>query len=93
MQIELTPEQNSFIVHGIREGRFRNEAEAVREALSLWVKRERARFELLADIEEADDSPRSEDIVLDTDEDIHEFIAGVAQRGRTKLASRESAKQ
>ena len=87
MQIELSPEQSSFVDLGIQEGRFRNPEEAMQQALALWVNRERARIELLASIEAGDDSPREDDIVLDSEEEIAEFFAGVEKRGLAKLAA------
>jgi putative addiction module CopG family antidote len=43
MEVHLTPDQESFARQAVAAGRFRNEEEAVREALSLWEERERAR--------------------------------------------------
>jgi len=87
MEIELTPEQNSFVDLGIEQGRYLRAEEAVQDALELWVNRERARLELLAEIDAGDDSPESEDIILQSDEDIVKFIRGIEQRGRAKLAA------
>lgn len=56
MQVDLTPEQNSFVELGIQEGRFRSREDAVRAALALWEKRERARVELLASLDAAERS-------------------------------------
>jgi putative addiction module CopG family antidote len=88
MQIDLTPEQRSFIEYGIEQGRYQNEEEAVREALALWVDRERARAELLAAIDAGDNSPEGEDIVLSSEEDVAEFVNGIRERTRAKLAKR-----
>jgi len=48
----------------------------------------RARLELLAAIDAGDASPEQDDIVLDSDEDVAEFIKGIEQRGRARLAAR-----
>lgn len=56
MQIELTPEQSSFVDLGIQEGRFRDSLDAVQQALAQWEKRERARVELLASLDLAEQS-------------------------------------
>ena len=56
MQIELTPEQVSFIDMGIQSGRFRNADDAMRKMLVEWEQRERARMELLASLELAQHS-------------------------------------
>ena len=92
MQIQLSPEQRSFVEMGIQQGRFRDPEEAMQEALSLWIERERVRLELLAEIEAGDDSPRENDTVLDSDEEIADFLAGVEQRGLVRLSSGKLAK-
>jgi len=88
MEIELTPEQKSFVHLGIEQGRFKDSAEAVKHALDQWVERERSRLELLAAIDAGEASPEQDDIVLDSDEDVAEFIKGIEQRGRVRLAAR-----
>jgi Arc/MetJ-type ribon-helix-helix transcriptional regulator len=87
MQVELSPEQSSFIELGIQEGRFRDPKEAIEQALAPWVRREQARLELLAEIAVGDQSPRKEDIVLDSEEEIAEFFANVERRGLRRLAN------
>ena len=91
MQIELSPEQSSFVDLGIQEGRFRAPEEAMQQALALWVKRERMRLELLAAIDAGDNSPREDDTVLDSEEDIKAFFTGVEQRGLAKLTNAKPA--
>jgi putative addiction module CopG family antidote len=86
MQIQLTPEQSSFVELGIQEGRFRNSEEAVRQALALWEKRERARVELLASLDLAEqslDAGEGESYTADT---LHQLTQSVQQRGLAKLA-------
>jgi putative addiction module CopG family antidote len=87
MQIQLSPEQSSFVELAIQEGRFREPEEAMQQALALWVERERVRLELLAEIDAGDNSPRGDDTVLDSEDDIAAFFAGVEQRGLAELAS------
>jgi putative addiction module CopG family antidote len=91
MQIQLNPEQSSFVDLGIQEGRFRDPEEAMQQALDLWVKRERARLDLLAEIDAGDNSPREYDTVLDSEEEIAKFFAEVDQRGRAKCVSAKLA--
>jgi Arc/MetJ-type ribon-helix-helix transcriptional regulator len=43
MKFEFTPDQKAFIRQAIETRRFHGEEDAVREALSLWEERERAR--------------------------------------------------
>jgi len=59
----------------------------MQQALSLWIVRERVRLELLAEIEAGDASPREKDTVLDSDEEIADFLAGVEQRGLIRLSN------
>jgi putative addiction module CopG family antidote len=87
MDIQLTPEQDSFVHLGIEQGRFRHVEDAVRDALALWEKRERARVELLAAIDAGEDSFDDSEPVLDSDEAIADWMEGVKQRGRARLAS------
>jgi putative addiction module CopG family antidote len=54
MEVRLTPDQESFVRHAIETGRFHREEDAVKEALSLWEDRERARVELLVALDEAE---------------------------------------
>jgi Arc/MetJ-type ribon-helix-helix transcriptional regulator len=85
MQIELTPEQASFVDLGIREGRFRNSEEAVLEALAQWERRERARIELLDSLDLAErslDAGQGEEYTV---EDLPALAESVAERGRAKL--------
>jgi len=56
MEVVLTPDQEAFIRQGIEAGRFVHPEDAIREALSLWEERERARAEILAAIDVAEAS-------------------------------------
>jgi hypothetical protein len=42
MNVDFTPEQQPFVQHAIESGRIHRPEDAVEEALSLWVERERA---------------------------------------------------
>ncbi len=86
MQIQLTPEQNSFVELGIQEGRFRNSEEAVRQALALWEKRERVRVELLASLDLAEQSLDAGEGESYTAETLHELTRAVQQRGKARLS-------
>lgn len=86
MQVQLTPEQNSFVELGISEGRFRDSEEAVRQALALWEKRERARVELLATLDLAEQSLDAGEGESYTAETLHELTQAVQQRGMARLA-------
>lgn len=86
MQIQLTPEQSSFVELGIQEGRFRNSEEAVRQALALWEKRERARVELLASLDLAEESLEADEGETYSAETLNELVASVKERGMSRLA-------
>jgi Arc/MetJ-type ribon-helix-helix transcriptional regulator len=86
MQVDLTPEQSSFIALGIQEGRFRNSEEAVQQALAQWEKRERARVELFASLDLAEqslDAGKGETYTPDT---LSELLESIQERGAARLA-------
>ena len=86
MQVELTPEQNSFVSLGIREGRFRDSDEAVRQTLALWEKRERIRIELMASLDLAEQSLEAGEGETYTSDTLHTLVASVQKLGMTRLA-------
>jgi putative addiction module CopG family antidote len=88
MQIELTPEQNSFVDLGIQEGRFQNTEEAVRVALAQWEKRERARVELLASLDLAEQSLDAGEGEEYTVESLPALVESVKARGIARLAGK-----
>jgi putative addiction module CopG family antidote len=88
MQVELTPAQSSFVDLGIQEGRYRDSDEAVRQALALWEKRERARVELLASLDLAEQSLDAGEGESYTSETLHELVESVKERGTARLAGR-----
>jgi Arc/MetJ-type ribon-helix-helix transcriptional regulator len=86
MQIDLTPEQSEFIRFAIETGRLQRPEDAVQEALTLWVERERRREEILAAIDEAEASlARGEGRII-TRESMRELAEQVHQRGLARLA-------
>jgi putative addiction module CopG family antidote len=90
MDVQLTPDQRAFVRQGIETGRFQHEEDAVREALSLWEDRERARAELLAAVDEAEASlARGEGRPL-TPQAIRQLAEDVKQRGRARWLAEQS---
>jgi putative addiction module CopG family antidote len=87
MEIELTPEQDSLVNLGIEQGRFQRREDAVRDAMALWEERERARLELLAELEAGESSFEEDDVVLDSEEAVAAFFEDIKRRGRAKLAT------
>jgi Arc/MetJ-type ribon-helix-helix transcriptional regulator len=91
MEVVLTRDQEAFVRMGIESGRFIRPEDAIREALSLWEERERARVEILAAVDAAEASlARGEGRAI-TQQSMHELAAEVKQRGRTRLAKRSPA--
>jgi putative addiction module CopG family antidote len=92
MKIELTPDQRAFVRDAVASGRIRSEDDAIREALALWERRERARAEILANLAAAEAAlARGEGRAI-TEESMRELAAEVKQRGRTRLAAAQTAK-
>jgi putative addiction module CopG family antidote len=86
MQVELTPAQSSFVDLGIQEGRFRDPDEAVRQALALWEKRERARVELLASLDLAEQSLDAGEGETYTSETLSKLVESIKERGLARSA-------
>lgn len=85
MQVQLTPAQSSFVDLGIQEGRFRDPEEAVQRALAQWEKRERARVELLASLDLAEQSLEAGEGETYTSETLHGLVESVRERGTARL--------
>ncbi len=91
MQIDLTEEQQDFIHRAIAHGRLGQAEDAVQEALSLWIERERRRDEILAAIDEAEASvARGEGIEI-TPEAMRDLVEDVKRRGRARLSAERKA--
>jgi Arc/MetJ-type ribon-helix-helix transcriptional regulator len=91
MQIELSEEQQEFVRRAVESGRVRREEDAIKQALDLWVERERNRDEILAAIDVAEaELARGEEIVL-TKESMRDLFEDVKHRGRERLAARRRA--
>jgi len=92
MKIELTPDQQAFVRDAVASGRLRSEDDAIREAMALWERRERARAEILANLAAAEAAlARGEGRAI-TEESMRELAAEVKQRGRTRLAATQTPK-
>lgn len=92
MQIKLTTEEDEFVRRAVETGRIRRQEDAVKQALQLWIERERRRDELLAAIDEAEASlARGEGIDL-TKESMRELIEDVKRRGRERHAAKPRAR-
>jgi putative addiction module CopG family antidote len=88
MKVDLTPAQASFIDLGIEEGRYRNSEEAVRQALAQWEKRERARVELLASLDSAEQALDAGEGEQYTAETLSTLVESIRERGAARLSER-----
>lgn len=87
MEVQLTDDQKAFVRQAIEIGRYAREEDAVREAMTLWEERERARAEILAAVDLAEASlARGEGRAINQ-ESMREVAREVKQRGRARLAS------
>jgi Arc/MetJ-type ribon-helix-helix transcriptional regulator len=90
MEVQLTRDQEAFVREAIEDGRIQHEQDAVREALSLWEDRERARAEILAAVDEAEASLLRGEGRSITEDSVRELAASVKARGRARLAAEQS---
>ncbi|MGB6354751.1 MAG: hypothetical protein WBF21_12290 [Steroidobacteraceae bacterium] len=87
MIVHLTPDQKAFVRDAIASGRLHGEEDAMREALALWERRERARAEILASVDVSEAAlARGEGRVI-TQESVRDLAAEVKQRGRARLVA------
>jgi Arc/MetJ-type ribon-helix-helix transcriptional regulator len=87
MIVHLTPDQKALVRDAIASGRLHGEEDAMREALALWERRERARAEILASVDVAEAAhARGEGRVI-TQGSVRDLAVEVKQRGRARLAA------
>jgi putative addiction module CopG family antidote len=91
VQIELTLEQQEFVRRAVDSGRVRSAEDAVREALVLWVERERKREEILAAIDEAEASLVQGEGLIITKSTMRELAEDVKRRGRARLDAEDKS--
>jgi Arc/MetJ-type ribon-helix-helix transcriptional regulator len=88
MDVQLTPDQEAFIVQAIQSGRLHRREDAVQEAMSLWEERERRRLEILAAVDQAELSiARGEGRRIRSQRDAAELVADIKKRGIARLAA------
>jgi len=90
MQIELTTEQREFVRRAVETGRVLREEDAVKQALDLWIEREREREEILAAIDEAEASVRRGRVRIMPPDSACKLAEEVHQRGMARLAAKSS---
>ena len=89
MEVRLTPDQAAFVRQAIADGRFRQEEDAVAEALLLWEERERKRAEFLATLDDAKAAVGRGEGRPVTRPAVRELAEQVKQRGRARLKTEE----
>jgi len=89
MEVELTPDQKAFARQAVESGRLHHEEDVIREALSLWEERERARAEILAAVDAAELSLARGESRIMSEQSMDELAAEVKQRGRARLAAEQ----
>ena len=93
VEVELTSDQKAFVRQAIDSGRLRCEEEAVREALSMWEERERARVEILAAVDAAEASlARGEGRAITTPEEVKQLADDVKRRGIARLNAEKNSR-
>ena len=90
MDVQLTPDQKAFIRQAIDTGRFHEEGDAVREALSLWEERERKRAEFRATLADAKASLAGGGGRVIRQESMRQLAHEVKERGRARFAREQS---
>ena len=68
---------------------FNRPEDAVREALELWIERERRREEMLAALDEGEASLAGGEGIVITKESMRQLVDDVKRRGRERLAARK----
>ena len=91
MEVQLTVGQEAFIRQAVRNGRYRHEEDAVRDALSLWERQERRRAEILAAVDQAEASfARGEGRRISTRQETAQLADDIKRRGLARLAAEDS---
>jgi Arc/MetJ-type ribon-helix-helix transcriptional regulator len=91
MDVDLTPEQIDLVRHALATGRIAEPSQAVREAMALWVERERRRIELLASLDAAELSVSVGEGVEIAPESMGALSREVMARCRVRIAAEQRA--
>ncbi len=93
VRIELTAEQQEFIRRAIDSRRVHSPEDAVREALALWIERERRRDEILVAIDIAEASLARGNGIVITKSSMRELAEDVKRRGRARQVAEEKSRR
>lgn len=93
MEIQLTADQEALLRQAVQSGRYLDEEDALREAVSLWERQERRRAEILAAVDQAEASyARGEGRSLNSPEEVAQVAEAIKRRGLARLASLEGTR-
>jgi len=91
MEVVLTPSQEELVEQAVKEGRVASREDALRRGMALWEREESMRRDMLLSLAEADaELDRGEYTEVSTREELHEFMNGVIERGKRRLAARKN---
>jgi Arc/MetJ-type ribon-helix-helix transcriptional regulator len=93
MEVRPTEDQEALIRHALEAGRIAQPEDAVREALAMWEERERKRIEILALIDEGEESLANGDVIAITEESMAALAADIKRRGRAWLEAEAATKR
>ena len=85
MRIYLTPDQKALVRQAIESGRLQSEEKAIQEALFLWEKRERTRAEILAAVDQAENSLANGRGRIMTQQSMRDLVRQIKQSGRERV--------
>jgi hypothetical protein len=85
MEYNFTPEENDVVSHALEAGRINDPGQAVRQAMALWVERERSRIELLDNLDAAEASLARGEGILITDDSMGVLARNVMERCKTRF--------
>lgn len=88
MEIKLNAEQKEFVRRAVETGRARKEEDAIKQALDLWIERERRREELLALIDAGEASLAAGHVRTIEAASAKQLAQEVHQRGMARLAAK-----
>jgi Arc/MetJ-type ribon-helix-helix transcriptional regulator len=93
MEVRLTPDQQALVRQAIESGRLAREEDAMKEALSLWERCERRRFEVLVAVNKAEASlALGEGRRITSQADLRQRAQDVKRRGLSRLNSDQNSR-
>lgn len=89
--VSLSPELEQFISDEVSRGEFANREDAIAEAVRQMHEKQQKLDELRAEIQLGIDSlERGEGTILNSDEELRDYLDGIKRRGRERLAAKQS---